>query len=357
MNQFPFYELSGSPEEIGKSAGNQFGERIRDNYEFYEQFFADFLKIKKDDIVALEKLRAELKKLSVSFADSTKKYFPKIDAEICAIAKAARLEEWQLYTLNARTEIYRKLAQEKVKDQPGECTALYFPDSYLLGQNWDWHPRLEELCVVTKIINESGRSFIMLTEPGIVGKIGLNSDGLGVCLNILFADCEIKGIPVHIILRAVLECSTTAEAKALIETLPRGTTSNLLIADTSGTAIDLELQGDKIISVNLENGELIHTNHFLNEIESATATLPGSIYRLNRAHNLYREFASQGISGMQKILSDKENNEFPICRSYSMGLDFMVGTVASVIMDLKAGQLRIFKGQPVADSQWTVYSI
>jgi isopenicillin-N N-acyltransferase-like protein len=40
---------------------------------------------------------------------------------------------------------------------------------------------------VQKIIRPDGHQLIQLTEPGILGKIGMNSAGVGVCLNILAA--------------------------------------------------------------------------------------------------------------------------------------------------------------------------
>ena len=54
----------------------------------------------------------------------------------------------------------------------------------LLAQNWDWHPDLRASTVVW-IVEHDDRWFATLTEAGILAKIGLNSAGLGVCLNIL----------------------------------------------------------------------------------------------------------------------------------------------------------------------------
>lgn len=355
MQQFPYFELYGSPEQIGSLAGSKFGKRIRENFTFYEDFFFELKGVDKSNESSANDFRLMLENLSDGFAEIVRKHFPKFDVEISAMAKSANLKEWQIYLLNARTEIYRKLAQEKINNSPGECTALYFPQSKLLGQNWDWHPKLEELCVVVKITDLAKRSIVMLTEPGIIGKIGLNSEGLGVCLNILFSECEIKGVPIHILLRAVLECSSVIEARKLIESLPMGTTSNLLIADSSGNAVDLELHGEKVISAVLDGGELIHTNHYIGQEDSASASLPGSIQRLKRAKELFSEQSLNGVRGMRTILSDKEQTNFPICRSYSMGLDFMVGTVASVIMDLEGRSLQVAKGPPSENSEWATF--
>jgi isopenicillin-N N-acyltransferase-like protein len=70
-------------------------------------------------------------------------------------------------------------------DGPNECTSLFCPTNGILAQNWDWDKTLESLMFVQKITRPDRHQLIQLTEPGILGKIGMNSAGLGVCLNIL----------------------------------------------------------------------------------------------------------------------------------------------------------------------------
>ena len=66
-----------------------------------------------------------------------------------------------------------------------ECTALCFQPTALLGQNWDWSSQLENLAVLLQIRVSENMTIQMLTEPGIIGKIGMNSQGIAACLNIL----------------------------------------------------------------------------------------------------------------------------------------------------------------------------
>src|SRR5207247_8844572 len=52
----------------------------------------------------------------------------------------------------------------------------------LLAQNWDWIPQVEGLFL--KIRPESGPQVLCFTEAGVVGgKIGLNSEGIGLAIN------------------------------------------------------------------------------------------------------------------------------------------------------------------------------
>ena len=89
--------------------------------------------------------------------------------EIEGIAQGAAVDPLDIYALNARSEILALPAQE--------CTALCFPDARLLGQNWDWAQDLEELAVLMRIVRSDGHRILMLTEPGMIGKIGMNSAG------------------------------------------------------------------------------------------------------------------------------------------------------------------------------------
>jgi hypothetical protein len=62
--------------------------------------------------------------------------------------------------------------------------------------------------------------------------------------------------------------------------------------------------------------------------------------------------STRGLEGMKAILADRENPEFPICRGYAKGIDFLVGTVASVIYDLKKRELHIARGQGATTGHW-----
>ena len=72
----------------------------------------------------------------------------------------------------------------------------------------------------------------MITEAGIIGKIGMNSAGVGVCFNAIRA----KGLtstrmPVHLGLRTVLESTSAAEAIGKLEEVGMASAAHMLIAD------------------------------------------------------------------------------------------------------------------------------
>lgn len=75
----------------------------------------------------------------------------------------------------------------------------------------------------------------MVTEAGILGKIGLNSMGVGVCLNAIRAKgMDSTRLPCHLGLRMVLESASRDEAVAALEKHGIASACHMLIADPTG---------------------------------------------------------------------------------------------------------------------------
>ncbi|MCZ6774046.1 MAG: C45 family autoproteolytic acyltransferase/hydrolase, partial [Proteobacteria bacterium] len=167
MKTFPHLEVKGDAAARGGAHGEAFRERIEKTFSFY-----------MDDLFASSPLSgAEIEARANRIKALTVEAAPDCAAEISGIAAGANLEEWKLFVLNARTEI--------LNAKVTECTAFYFAESQVLAQNWDWVEPLEDLAVAITHERDDGRRYAVFVETGMIGKSGLNSDGLGVCLNIL----------------------------------------------------------------------------------------------------------------------------------------------------------------------------
>lgn len=357
---FPFFRVAGDPDQIGAQCGALFGDRIRACVSFYVELLAEVLEREISRDFARNDFLSNLREWTAPFEDSIRTYLPRIAIEIDAMAKGSGLDPWQLYFINSRTELYGIAAQKKkvpTLTAPSECTSLFMRGERLLGENWDWHPRVEDLSIVLEVAPSEGPRFVMLTEPGIVGKIGLNEHGLGLCLNILFADISFTGVPVHAMLRAILESRNVQSAHELIKNLPRGTASNLLFADPTGSFRNLEMRGAELREVFTEDPVILHTNHYVGEEEQIRESNPSSYARFKRGREVYPQIAGKGLEGFKRLLSDTEDDNFPICRSYKQGVSFMVGTVAGVILELEKRRIHVVKGRSHADSTWHEYSL
>ena len=75
----------------------------------------------------------------------------------------------------------------------------------------------------------------MITEAGIIGKIGLNSSGVGVCLNAIRAPgVAWDRCPVHLALRVCLDSEAREEAVQRIKSIGVASACHILVADDCG---------------------------------------------------------------------------------------------------------------------------
>ena len=385
--RFPLLRLGGTPREIGLAHGSLCASRIARCWALYARVFG-----------AVGIAEEEMPTIAARFATAIGAYAPPLLEEIEAVAEGAGLPAWQVVLLNSRSEVINlKKGQQQQQQQQqhaadaahNECTTLHITTAGagggVLGENWDWTGELEPLCVVLRIAPATAAAgaappppMLFMTEPGIVGKIGLNAAGVGVCLNML--QCggrRVGGVPLHVLLRAALECRTAAEARAALARAERGTSSSITVADSStGTAQVLELAGEVMGCSNdgarVAEGWLARTNHYLGlglgpppPDEVPTAANASSFARMARVRELVAERAAAAASAgepgapdapaavdaMKALLADHKHATLPIRRPYlerhpSLGLEG-VGTICTLVMDLGRRELHITRGSPI----------
>ena len=327
--KFPVIKLNGSPEDIGFKHGDILKERIHSTVDWYKKI------IGRDE--------NQLLKIISNFKSVINHFNPSYVTEIDAIAAGADISPAWIYMLNARSEIMNIFQNE--------CTAVFFKASAILGQNWDWAQELENLAVIVKLNVDDKPEILMITEPGIIGKIGFNSEGVGVCLNFLDSGKSTHGVPIHLILRKVLESSTIGQALKSIDPFMSGKSANILIGDSEGKFVDLEFANDQIYRPWTENDIFIHTNHYLenDELNQNKEKLASSITRYQTGMNFIQDRNSQSVDDMKHFLLDRSDKDLPICRHYVENPDIgTVGTICTLIMDLRRQQMHITRGNPIA---------
>jgi isopenicillin-N N-acyltransferase-like protein len=305
-----------------------------------------------------------VRNLAEEFRESLEKKLPDIHAEMQGIAEGAGLDLLDIVALNCRSEI----AMGSFADG---CTSLSWKKhehGRVLAQNWDWAPAAGKNIAIMSVEQAGKPKVFMVTEvglpsavcichyrltliskqAGIVGKIGFNSAGVGVCLNAIRAKpCISSKIPIHVALRLCLESPSAQMAAERVSELGGIACSvHILVADST-TALGLELSplGDVYLKEDVL-GTVTHTNHFIenrNVIEPPW--LSGSPIRLDRVRQLLRELISGGISGSQitpgllrdRIFSDTFNAPQAICCSEdpSRGPAVRSKTIFNIIMNLE----------------------
>ena len=115
----------------------------------------------------------------------------------------------------------------------------------------------------------------------MIAKIGMNNCGLGVCLNFMnIENYQPYGVPLHVILRRILDSKSLEEALSVINPHLAGKVGNIMIADSNGEIEDIELAGDEFFSIPVEDG-FVHTWVGLNARRDFFKLLTHSNYKIS----------------------------------------------------------------------------
>jgi isopenicillin-N N-acyltransferase-like protein len=327
--------LFGTPQEIGSQHGQLLSDQIHQNIEFYKSIFLQTFGSETRILSAAERFKQNILNYNHHFV-----------AEIDSIARSAAVPEplW-LYAMNARTEL-------SMLNGLHECTALVCPSKNLLAQTWDWARELEGRFTLMEVAFPDGHKILQLSEAGIIGKIGLNNQGLGVTLNYLYdQNTDLTTVPIHILLRQVLESRTLSEAIEAAQRSGNAKASNLIIAQ-AGEAVNIEFAGDIFETHEIEGDRYVHTNHFLHAKPANREneeSYQNSVTRLHSAYQRLKSLPICDIEQIKQVLSDQSNGKYSILARYKPdpeGLLGEYGTLATIIMDLEGQTVYVRSGNP-----------
>ena len=324
--QFRQLKLAGSNAEIGRQHGEALKPQIEAALEFYLKLFA----------LSEAQIFQQVDEVKKAIAE----FNPAYAEEIEAIAQGAAIAPEYIYLLNARSEILNNL-------NVPECTTVFNQPTGLLAQNWDWSEALEPLITLLQIEQSSGHKIATLTEPGILAKVGINNHGLAVSLNILKSQQRLRGLPVHVLLRAILDCRHLDEVQQLVEKVAVGKASHVLVADARGDYLCLEFAGDSHFKLKVDHhGLIVHTNHYLaDESLNQAEAFPSTRERYFRAQEMLAYERSD--AGVRNVLLDQSEGLSSICRPYSESAlaNFgRVGTVMSLMMKPAYNSMQVRPG-------------
>lgn len=262
--------------------------------------------------------------------------------------------------LNVRTEIMFGLftAPSQVDIPSDGCTALgWIGDSgeSFIAQNWDWQ-RDQGPNLVVCHVSQPGTGipdFSMVTEAGIIGKIGLNSAGVGCCLNAIRArGVDPTRLPVHFALRRVLESTSRKSAIEKIRSVGVAGSAHILIGDETGASgLECTSIGVKELAMN-ENKRVYHTNHLVLEHPDVDEPpwLKDSAVRLSRIHQLAASADIGGGPGLEsalEMLKDEEDGPCSINRRQEGASTFQ--TLFTIVMNLSRRTSTVKVGRPSED--------
>lgn len=340
MVRFQLIELEGEAYARGRQYGARVPAAIRLNADVYLCLIEFYAGLGRE--AALQAASA--------FAPFIEAHAPDLLLEMQGIADGAGCDLNKVLLINARSELMSAVDGCTAMAAAPEVTSQ---GQVLLGQNWDWYTAVEPEPVLLRIRQPEKPEILTLVEAGQVGKMGLNSAGLGVCLNFLEHADRGQGLPIHVILRQVLGCEALGDAIRAACSVPRGGAANLLLAHAEGEILDLELTAAAADFLYGDAGWLVHANHFesvrLRGGDTGFPTSMSTVARAARARRLLA--AAQGnitLDIFRSVLDDHAYGAYAICRHAAPKEPplHQSATRASMIMDLSARTFHLAAGQP-----------
>jgi isopenicillin-N N-acyltransferase like protein len=332
VNRVPVVIASGTPQEIGETVGSlalKPGLRAAD----YPQ---DILKSLHMDLMW---------PLLVKSGDAMFKHFPAAyQTELDEMGKAAKADHQRLVVGNTMFDLKNVFACSAVLVEK-DRSATGGP---MLARNLDY-PSLgyiNEYSLVTVYRPKGKHAFASVGFPGLVGVVsGMNDAGLTVAvLEVMDAKAgepkfNIEGVPYQLCLRKMLEeCATIAEAKKLLESMPRTVLLNIAVADPNGVAV-FEMSPKHVVERCAESGVCTCANHFCTE-----EMRPEHPADPLRTHERYDTLAALR-SGEKKYTPDDLRKQLDLVNLGALTLQTMVFEPATRRLHLAYGKLPASQGK------------
>ena len=244
------------------------------------------------------------------------------------MAAGAGQDVRELLAVNARTELLAGAAECSVVGRLGGE----------LAQTWDWHPDL----LPSRVVWTVEGAFTTVTEAGLLAKLGLNRHGVACALNLLESAGGLGGVPVHVLLRLVLERAEDGDQALALLCGAHATASSAVTIATRDDLFTVELSPDGPTVIRPgDDGWLVHTNHFCTRPPGEDEA--GSRERRTRLTQLVRT----GVPP-DEALADHQADEQPICRHDDPTVPWpdRIATLLAIRVDPAAGTLAVTDGPP-----------
>ena len=269
------------------------------------------------------------------------------------LADGANVPFNSILALNVRTEIAYGMFADG-------CTAYSWlsesesEKGSWLAQNWDWEMEQSPNIIRCHITpGDGGPRIAMMTEAGIIGKIGVNSAGVGVTLNAIKArGVDFAKLPCHLVLRTVLNSGGREEARERLVKAGVASACHITVADATG-GVGLECSAADVVEMGMVDGVCTHSNHFVEGHKGVDGKvlLADSPVRLERIRELVKGKREVGPSWevCGELLRDEKGAPGAICRTASGKSNTQ--TLFSIVMDLVGRRAKVKMGKPVLDGE------
>jgi isopenicillin-N N-acyltransferase-like protein len=327
--------LEGMPRELGRAHGTALRQQIRT---FLDDDLARLNRVmpRQNSLTTLEPQIAAYQREIAAAA-------PSLGEEIEGLAEGAGIAPSEAMLLQIRREV---MGYSRFRTA-GDCTTLCRRDQGgpVLAQTIDLNGNLEDQMVILRIAHRSSRRRVLLLSfTGLLGYLGLNSDGLAIGLNLVLGGTWRPGVPPYLAIRHLLDSSSDIDSCLdWLSRVPLASSRSLLLCDAN-RSVTVEICDGKL-SVR-DGTTLVHTNHFLSEDFVAMDQMNpfsrnSSVRRLDACvAQLDRLGCDAGPEDYMAVMSQE-----PICvpDTGNIGREKTVGAVVLLPRD---GTLHVRRGNP-----------
>lgn len=360
MNRFFHVKVNGTPYERGRQTAAQAGSRItsliQTEYSYYQQHFGE----------TREQVIHEARKFIPYIRDFSIEAYQEMEGLADGVGCA--LDD--IVMLNCVFELMadRNPLVQLPGDPKGEanCTAFGASNDATLdgkifvGQNIDgrfspWHALYDEFDYLLQSTTEKGLKFITYVHSGLLTLAGMNSEGLGLCMNNLHNGEYRVGVPYVVLAREMLEKTSIEDAIDALDRAERSGCLNFLLGDAKGNLLDIEATMDDYDLLRSED-LYVHSNHFVSEkikkaIKFDVGLLPtsNSTFRRDRVLEMLKmKYGEIALDSMFHICRDHEGYPSSICAHGNPELpqEHQARTFVGMVFDLSERSAWYVKGWP-----------
>lgn len=362
IDGIPVVISRGNPYEIGYQHGKAFPERVQKSYECNLSSCLDTKNVTTKEIY----------KIAAGYIKPVEKYNKDYIEEIQGIADGAGMKFEDIMVLNSRTELQKISCNHKNKGgnflsfhekEIGEaCTSIVVTGertvdgATYVGQNWDNYSWAKDCLIYHLIEQKNGKpSIAYCGEAGIICRSGINSAGLGDCVNSLTTDAPVnfEGVPLQFLLRGVLDADNLGEAIDAVNGGKNAAVNNILIAQKNNEAADVEMDTDCCGILYPQDYILTHANHYVSVGHPRYPYVDGgkgnSFVRHNRSDKLMRMIKGKiCIDDIKRVFSDHGNAPQSICRHIDKRYpeDRQLETIFSFVCNLTTLEMELAPHNP-----------
>lgn len=363
MPEIRLLTLRGSPKEIGRSHGEEYRDLITEFHGLLAENLRARSRIKVDD-----KPLADLLRKNASFSAE---YSPELYDEVIGIAEGAKLTIEQVFLLNSFLDILNTRDSRTASallgcTSFGACGEATVAGKCLIGQNYEMESFYKRFATLLKIKTGTGSELLVYSYVGVVGCAGLNSEGIGVCINFLHARDTDHGVVYPFRLRRILDQKRIGDAVGAATIGHRAGGINFLLGDSNGIILDVETSAKRHDILFAETDVLAHSNHYVSprmqqydlmvwdaSYGSDISRRGSSIIRWHVANKMLAANAGRIDVGVLKSIARNEVN-FPFsicCHGLTDATEMLRGeTNASMIYDLQDRVMFIAPGKPCQEA-------